>query len=148
MVPSVPPNETNRVRNAHGLSIVLPENWQLMEQPLEPQALYAHNRETRRRGCARLIIRRVGDNLSQDLSDFAATELQGSRAYERMVVEREPVFMDKPAWSQYRAYFRHGGQWWCARYGIAREFRTVPAMVRQYLNTFRWDPPTPIETGT
>jgi hypothetical protein len=148
MIPSVPPNETNRVRNAHGLSIVLPENWQLMERPLESQTLYADNRATRRRGCALLIIQRVGDSLSQDLLDFTATEFQGSRAYERMVVEREAVFLDKPAWSQYRTYFQHGGQWWYARYGIARECSTVPAMVRRYINTFHWDAAPPAESGT
>lgn len=75
---------------------------------------------------------------SADLLGFTHVTFQGSEAYERMVVERKRGF-DDPAWSVYTMYFQRGGEWWYVRYGLADECTELPPMVRQYIETFRWD---------
>jgi len=139
MVPSAPPEEARRVQNGSGLAIVLPENWEMKDFGSEWEQLYVYPRGMPGRRVKALIsVEPLGDIASQDLSAFAATTFQGSQAYERMVVEREDTF-DDPAWSRYTMYCQHDGRWWTVTYGLAQECEVLPSIVRQYINTIRWE---------
>lgn len=140
VVPSAPPQEARRVRNATGLSIVLPENWEVKDfGDAEPQSLYTYARGAPGRRVKALVNVEPIDDISRvDLSTFTATTFQGSAAYERMVVESKDTF-DDPPWSRYTMYFQHEGDWWVVNYGFARECTEVPEMVLRYINTIRWD---------
>ncbi len=138
MVPSEPPEERNRVR-AFDLSMVLPENWEIVDfGDLESGSLFTYARGTPGRRTKALLNVHRGDIFAVDLAAFNAITFQGSQAYERMIVEREDTF-DDPAWSRYTMYFQHDGQWWVVEYGVARECEALPPMVRTYINTILWD---------
>ena len=50
-----------------------------------------------------------------------------------------PPFFSQTAWSRYTAYFQHGGQRWEAGCDLAHISTELPPMIRQYIETFRWD---------
>ncbi len=123
MIPTEPPDESHRIRNADGLSIVLPKNWEVWEaiDSTFPEAKYLRvypRGAPGRRLKALLIVQPGRTPGSGDVSAFTKTTFLGSDAYERMLVERKDTF-DDPAWSQYAMYFQHGGEWWYVRYGLA-----------------------------
>lgn len=150
MIPSATPIESRRVRNAAGLSIVLPENWELKQDgiPGAERMLFIYPRGTPgRRLTALLQIQPLRDVSIADLSRFNAIIFQGSQAYERMVVERQDTF-DDPAWSRYTMYFQRGEQWWVVEYGIALECDALPDMIRRYIDTIRWEAESPTKSNT
>jgi len=150
MIPSATPIESRRVRNAAGLSIVLPENWELKQDgiPGAERMLFIYPRGTPgRRLTALLQIQPLRDVSIADLSRFNAIIFQGSQAYERMVVERQDTF-DDPAWSRYTMYFQRGEQWWVVEYGIALECDALPDMIRRYIDTIRWEAESPTKSDT
>jgi hypothetical protein len=149
MVPSVAPDETNRVWNASGLSIVLPENWEMKDfGDANSDSLYTYARGAPGRRTKALInVQPLGDISSLDLSTFTVMTFQGFPAYERMIVEREDTF-DDPAWSSYTMYFQHEREWWVVDYGVARECRALPEVVRRYINAIRWDTKPSMTRGT
>jgi hypothetical protein len=69
----------------------------------------------------------------------------GQKGYETMEVVRKWT-LDDAAWSQYTLQFPHGKNWYELKYGIAEERTALPPMVRQYINTFRWEDSRPGQT--
>ena len=150
MIPSAPPVESRRARNGAGVSIVLPENWELKPDGIAgaERTLFIYPRGTPgRRLTALLQIQPLRDISFVDLSGFNATTFHGAQAYERMVVERQDTF-DDPAWSRYTMYFLHREQWWVVEYGIALECDTLPDMIRQYIDTIRWEDESATKSDT
>lgn len=97
-IPADPPRDANRIRNASGVSIVLPENWE--------SAQYEDGYEMR------IFPRWTSGRLPTVISAepfipppsiaplFQRTDFQGREAYETCVVTRESSF-DDPASSCY-----------------------------------------------
>lgn len=152
MIPAEPPVEANRASNSTGWSIVLPKDWVCHA---DEERLTIATNTYKRRGSALLIVSPVAGESSAEPPDLAArreqlgftpTTFQGSPAYEKMSVERKGSF-DDPAWSLYILECQVGTRRLVVKYGVALECKTLPPMVRRYIETIRWDPPVPADDG-
>lgn len=133
MIPAEPPQEANRVFHANGLSIIAPKNW---NQPMErASSLVIAARGTPGRRLRSAIF--VNPTAPPNLTEFTTTTLNGLPAYEKMEVMREDTF-DDPASSRYQLYVDDSGQWWNVTFLVQDSIRTLPAGIRQYIDTIRF----------
>lgn len=136
-IPKESPDEARRARGPGDVSMVVPPNWgtnpagSLAMAPLNP-GRYA------RRSRALIAVSRIGRDRPSGLDDLRRADFLGHEAYEGMRVVR-PWTFDDGAWSEYTLYLRRGEDWYVVRYGIAEERTELPGVVRQYLDTLRWD---------
>lgn len=145
-IPATPPNEMRRCIHPLGLSIVLPENWDVVRNfsRNDVACLFSHPEpltgSPARRSTAFMMIGDAGEVDHKLLAGFQQIEFQGQPAYEHMVVERKGNF-DRAAWSRYHLYTQRENRWYCAEYCIAQERTELPEMVRKYIETIRWPHP-------
>ena len=139
MIPTDEPNEANRVENAAGFSIVVPNRWKQMVNVSSPDLsiLTLHPfSPIVARSRAELAITRQREPVP--ISNMAAVQFQGLPAHESMEVTREWGIDDPPS-SEYRLVFQRGDYWYRLSYSIAQQRTTLPAEIRRYLDTFRTD---------
>jgi hypothetical protein len=136
MIPRDPPHEAHRVHLAPDFSMVLPKNWVVkMAGPPGGLRAFIHPRALHRRP-ASLTISDCED--PPDLSEMQPVQFQGAPAFERMRVVRHNTFDDPPR-SEYELHFDRGGRWWSVTYSLQREATELPPMIRQYIETLRWE---------
>jgi hypothetical protein len=136
MIPRDPPDQARRVQIAPDFSMVLPRNWVVNQTGLpDGMRAFIHPRAWHRRPATLLI---VDNEAPPDLKAMKATKFQGAPAFERMHVVRHDTF-DDPPWSEYELRFDRGGRWWSVTYGFKRETTELPPVIRQYIETLRWD---------
>jgi hypothetical protein len=144
-IPTQPPDETRRIHNELGFSMVAPPNWRagsiasLVMAPMTPGRFA-------RRSKALVVFERIGPHRPAGGEGWRETSFLGQKAYEMMKVVRHWTF-DDGAWSQYSLQFPRAGDWYELKYAIADERTALPDMVRQYINTFRWDDNVPETTN-
>jgi hypothetical protein len=136
-IPEEPPDESNRIQHPAGFSVVVPPNWDASDRGsliLTPKSPGRYARRSR----ALLVISPIGRDRPPELESMAPSVFQGQVAYERMKVVRKDTFDDPPL-SEYQLYLQRDGNWYLVTYSIAEVRTTLPAMVRRYIGTLRWD---------
>lgn len=146
MIPSEPPDEAHRIVHASGLSIVAPENWELMhDRPQNPTlTIAARVLPSGGRLISYIEIRKLdsGDE-EPDVTGFKQTQFQSYPAFERMVADERTRGASDRRYSTYDLYVDRDGEWWSIRFDIADVLTELPPEIRSYIDTVRF--PLPVE---
>jgi hypothetical protein len=133
-IPTQPPDESRRIHNELGFSMVAPPNWhagsiaQLVMVPVTPGKFA-------RRSKASIVFECIGPDRPAGGEGWQKADFLGQKGYETMGVVRKWTF-DDGAWSVYTLQFPHGKNWYELKYGIAEERTALPPIMRQYINIF------------
>ncbi|HEX8201723.1 MAG TPA: hypothetical protein VF590_14670 [Isosphaeraceae bacterium] len=142
-IPSQPPSEANRLHHPAGFSIVRPPHWELGSWGRHNeyvQLQYYLPPTSGIRVGAMITIAGGGRDRPSGLDAYQKTLFQGQEAYEAIQVNRRwTTCPDDPASSRYTLFFKHQDRWFSIDYLVQDELTVLPGIVRQYLNTLRWD---------
>jgi hypothetical protein len=136
--PNVPPfenDESRRLHNDMGLSIIVPQRWTCLQNSplgihLYPMTPFAS------RSRATMSLARLGEE--PDLSRFTKVRFRDCDAWEEMHIARAYSF-DDGALSVFRLYIQHPIGWIEFTYSIASETESLPASIREYIQSIEID---------
>ena len=131
---NVPPfqnDDSRRLHNEMGLSIIVPERWACLQNNalglhLHPMTPFAS------RSRATMSLARLFEQ--PDLSGCIEVRFRDCAAWEKMYVARE-YSIDDGALSVFRLYIQHPTGWIEFTYSIASETETLPASIREYIQS-------------
>lgn len=139
-VPLTGPNEANRVEHPSGFSIVAPPNWTgraVGGDPDFPPSIYLYPQSAfPRRYSATLGVMRYLGKPERDLEGAKDTVFQGQPAFEHISMAPYRGF-ESPAHFGYKLIFPRGDKWYAIQFGICVELGDVPAVFREYFDSFR-----------
>ena len=140
MIPADPPDEVNRVVHRSGVSIVAPENWDVIHDwPENPTFTIAARVFPRgRRLTSSIWIKKLDTGKEPDLKGFNEFHFQSRPAYERMVADEQTRGASDRRYSTYDLYIDRDGEWWSIRFDIAEVMTELPAEIREYIETVRF----------
>jgi hypothetical protein len=131
-IPNEPPDESRRIHNEAGFSIVSPPNWTARNHAgtiyLTPKQVVAG------RSKAGIVVSLHQDKPS-DGNKFSEVEFLGRPA--KFKVERRRSTFDDPALTTWAYQFQHNGEWVEVSYFIAEWHEDLPVPVKRYLETLR-----------
>lgn len=143
MIPSDAPDEARRIVHASGVSIVVPENWELTnDSPYNRRfTIAARVLPPGSRRTSYIEIRKLdSDEAEPDVTGFQQTQLQSYPAYERMVADERTRGASDRRYSTYDLYVDRDGEWWHICFTVADVLSELPLEMRQFIETVRFTP--------
>ena len=133
-IPAFVPDESRRVVNADGYSIVLPPRWQCRHNLSGFGIIMCPESPIAARSTATIVLSQLREPPALD--GFTETHFDEHVAWERMDIVREWTIDDPPR-SNYVLLIDHNGDWFRFEYSIAKSRTDLPKEIRSYIGTIR-----------
>ena len=133
-IPAFVPDESRRVVNPDGYSIVLPPRWRCVTNTSDLGIFLCPESPIAARSTATMTLFQLRERPS--VYGFTETRFRQFVAWERMDVVRESTF-DDPAISDYILLINHENGWLRFEYSIAKSRTELPGQIGSYIDTIR-----------
>ena len=136
MIPTVPPNESDRVYHPNGLSIIKPPNWKVSITDAKEDSLLSISPQGVGRAKSMISIRSIEAAALDEMvfDDFQKSKFNGFSSYERMQLIKAGTLDDPPV-SEYELFVYQNENRWFIRFTIQRKIAALPDEIREYIDT-------------